>query len=274
MSTSSKANFKTKYGKLPLQECSGNTYFIGDVHNEADKLMNLLDKFLNDFKPEDRIVFLGDLVDRGTQAALLVDVLVDLNRKYPGQIFFVRGNHDWMLQDYLTRGRTDYMQYIGITLQDFKGAWNLPDIAADTIMQALIARGYNEVTSKFIPYYETEDTIGTHATFDQSIMYMYAGYKCIDYKNDYQDYLNGEYPEFQFLMEKLGDEIIWMFTDETLDVEGIDKFHVCGHQPPPGRQTHPRLYKNRAFIDTGCGKGDRPVTALIYPGKKYLQSDR
>lgn len=264
---------RTKLGKLPLQVCSGKTYYIGDVHNEADKLMNLLDKIEPLFTPEDRMVFLGDLVDRGTQAALLVDVLVDLNRKYPNQIFFVRGNHDWMLQDYLTRGKTDYMQYLGVTLQDFKGAWNLPDINPDTIMNALIAHNYHEVTSKFLPYYETEDAIGTHATFDQSTIYMYAGYRCQDYIEDFQAYERGEYPEFRFLMERLGDELIWQFTAEDLEVDGINKFHVCGHQPPPGNQKHPRIYKDRAFIDTGCGKGNRPVTALIYPGKKYLQSD-
>jgi hypothetical protein len=257
-----------QYGSKPLQYCYGKTYYIGDVHNEADKLMSLLDQVLLDFLPEDRIVFLGDLVDRGTQAALLVKVLVDLNRKYPDQIFFVRGNHDWMLQHYLTTGRRDWFNYLLITLEDFKTQWSLPDIEPNTIMEALVKEGFHEITSKMLPYYETEDVIATHAPLDEATVRMYAGDHLLSYKQDYAN--REEDPSFQYLLDRMSYEILWQFTGEEFEIDGLDKFRICGHQPGNGK--HPRIFKDRAFIDTGCGKGNRPVTALIYPGKRYLQS--
>lgn len=261
---------KVKYGKLPLQHCEGKTYYIGDTHNEADKVMSLLDQIEPDFTDKDRIVFLGDLINRGTQAALLIAVLVDLIRKYPGQIFFVYGNHDWMLKHYLMFGTTDWLTYLLVTLEDLKKEWNLPNIEPDTIMAALIAHGFDEIASKFLPYYETEDVIATHAPLDQAMTYMYAGRDCLDYIEEFHDRANN--PDFKYLLDRMSYELLWQFTIEDQVINGVDKFRVCGHQPPPSHQKHPRIFKDRAFIDTGCGKGKRPVTALIYPGKRYLQS--
>lgn len=258
-----------QYGKLPLQYCFGKTYYIGDIHNEGDKLMSLIDQIEQDFTAEDRIVFLGDLIDRGIMAALTIGVLVDLNRKYPGQVFFVRGNHDWMLQHYLMTGRRDWMTYLSVTLEDFKSVWKLPDILPDTIMQALIAHGFDEITTKFLPYYETEDVIATHAPLDFQTVYMVGGMRLQDYEEEYNDRAND--PTFKYLLDRMDYEILWQFSQpEEYEIAEIKKFLVCGHQPGNGK--HPRIFKHRAFIDTGCGKGNRPCTALVYPGKRYLQS--
>lgn len=262
---------KVQYGSLPIQYCNGKTYYIGDLHSEAYKAFSLIEQIINDgFSADDRIVFLGDLFDRGLFSAKLVEILVQLNRSYPGQIFFVKGNHDWMLQHYLITGRQDWFAYLRVTLEDFKTSWNLPDILPNTIMDALVAHGFDEITRKIIPYYETEDVVATHAPLDMTTVYMFAGRECLDYKEDYADRIN--HPEFKYLLDRMEYEILWQNTSETLEIKGFDKFHICGHQPGPGKQKHPRIFKDRAFIDTGCGKGDRPCTALIYPGKRYLQS--
>lgn len=264
---------KIQYGSLPLQVCAGKTYYIGDIHNEGDKLISLLDQIQDNFTWDDRIVFLGDLVDRGLFAALTIDELVRLNRHYPGQIFFVRGNHDWMLQHYLMTGRQDWMQYLAVTLDDFQRQWGLPDILPNTIMQALIAHGFDEIATKFLPYYETEDVIATHAPLDFATVYMYGGMQCKDYIEEYNDHLAdpNAVPKFRFLLDRMQDELLWQFTSpENYEIIGIDKFHICGHQPGNGK--HARVFKHRAFIDTGCGKGNRPCTSLLYPGKSLLQS--
>jgi hypothetical protein len=66
------------------------------------------------------------------------------------------------------------------------------------------------------------------------------------------------------------DDIKWQFTSEELTIPWVDKFRICGHQP--GSFSHPRIFKDRAFIDTGCGKGPRPLTCMVYPGKNYWQA--
>lgn len=241
-------------------------FLLGDVHNEADKLMSVLDQITPQLGPQDHIVFCGDLVDRGLDAALTVEALVDLARKYPDQVFFVEGNHDVMLREYLVRGSTMWMQYIGPTLENFKLMWALPDILPDTITAALLARGFREITSRTIPYYETPDVIATHAPLDRTVVQMNGG---MDYQEDYKDRVNN--PGFKHLLDKMLFEIKWQFTDEDAEIPWIDKFRVCGHQA--GRGKHPRLFRNKAFIDTGCGlRPNGMLTCLVYPGKKYFQN--
>lgn len=256
-----------KYGSRPLFTPAGKVYLFGDVHNEADKLMDVLDQIEPLITPEDHIVFLGDLVDRGAQAALTMEELVRFARKFPSQVYFVRGNHDWMLQNYLMTGNLGWMSYLKITLDNYKEVWGLSDIFPDTIAKALMDRGFREITSRMIPYYETAEILGTHAPFDYTTCMM-NGIDC--YEEQWEANKIANDPGFTYFLDKLDYEILWQFTDENLAIPDFKKFRVCGHQP--GRHKHPRLFKDRAFIDTGCGKGNFPLTCLVYPGKQYFQS--
>jgi hypothetical protein len=255
----------TQYGSKPIHRPEGNIYFIGDVHNEADKLMDVLDQIEPLLTEHDHVVFLGDLFDRGLMAALTVETLVDFTRRHPSQVFFVRGNHCFMLQQYLATGSQGWFTYLLITLQDFKRNWNLPDIMPDTIAKALEDKGFREITSRMLPYYESEETIGTHAPFDRSSVAVHGG---MHYQEDYKGRASD--PAFRYLLDRMEYELLWQFTDEKLEIPWVDKFRVCGHQP--GHHKNPRLFKDRAFIDTGCGKGNRPLTCLVYPSKKTYQS--
>lgn len=255
---------ETKFGGKPLFNPE-RVFLIGDVHNEADKLMSLLDQIEPLVQPNDHIVFCGDLVDRGTQPALMIEELVGLCKKFPNQIVFVEGNHDWMLRNYLETGNTEWFTYLLVTLNGLKEAWGLENIWPETIAQGLIDHGWKEVTSRTVPYYETPEVIATHAPMDKMIMGMF-GIKT--YAQEYKDH--GNDPGFVHILDRVRDALLWQFTEENVVIPEIDKFRVCGHQP--GSHKAPRIFKDRAFIDTGCGKGTRPVTCLIYPGKKYYQS--
>ena len=71
------------------------TFAIGDIHGCLSALETLLD-FLN-MRPDDRLVFLGDYVDRGPNSRGVIELLMRLSQNPTHQ--FVRGNHDqWMLQ--------------------------------------------------------------------------------------------------------------------------------------------------------------------------------
>lgn len=259
-----------QYGSRPLYTPE-KVFLLGDVHNEADKLMSCLDQFTAEVGPNDHIVFCGDLWDRGPSAALTLEVLVDLCKRFPTQVYFVEGNHDLMLRDYLLRGSTMWLQYLGPTLEDFKTKWNLPDTMPATIAAELSRRDFREITSRTVPYYETPELIATHAPFDQTVVDVNGGR---DYQEDYKEYLadpvnNGP---FRYLLDRMIHELKWQFTDEYLDIRWIDKFRVCGHQA--GRSLHPRLYKDRAYIDTACGlKPSGRLTCFKYPARQYVQSE-
>jgi hypothetical protein len=256
-----------RYGSKPLHITLGKVYAIGDVHNEADKLMDILDQIEPLLTPNDHIVFCGDLINRGFQAALTIEVLIDLVRKYPDQVFFVRGNHEFMLQRYLITGDQGWMSYLHVTLESLKEKWGLPDIFPNTIAQALLDKGFREITSRTIPYYETEEILVTHAPLDYTTCMMNG----LDYYQVLWDEQQVNYdPGFVYFLEKLDYEILWQFTDENIAIPDFKKFRICGHQP--GHAKNPRIFADRAFIDTGAGKGKRPITCMAYPGKQYWQS--
>ena len=72
-------------------------YAVGDIHGELAKLDRLLVKL--DLQPEDRLVFLGDYVDRGPDSAGVVSRLLELSRHHA--CTFLLGNHESMMLDFL-----------------------------------------------------------------------------------------------------------------------------------------------------------------------------
>jgi len=254
-----------QYGSRPLYAPAGKVYMFGDVHNEADKLRDVLEQVEPLVTKDDHIVFCGDLVDRGTQAADTIEELVDLALRRPDQTFFVRGNHDWMLENYLVTGNFEWMTYLGITLGSFRDEWQLPDITPGTIAQALLDKGFKEIVSRTVPYYETEELVVTHAPLEPMTCQMLG---IETYEKAWTNRANN--PNFRFFLERLEGGILWDFAEEEVDIPEIKKFRVCGHQP--GNHKVPRLFHNRAFIDSGCGKGKRPLTCMVYPEMQFWQS--
>lgn len=79
---------------------SGRLLCIGDVHGCADELEALLDAVSP--TSSDRLVFLGDYIDRGPASRRVLDMLVELRRALPETVF-LRGNHEEMLLSFLGR---------------------------------------------------------------------------------------------------------------------------------------------------------------------------
>ncbi len=84
---------------------------IGDIHGYADVLSRLLE-FVQP-QPEDRIITLGDYVDRGPDSRGVLDQLVALNAA--GQLIPLRGNHDVMMIQarHDAEHRRDWLHYGG-----------------------------------------------------------------------------------------------------------------------------------------------------------------
>jgi serine/threonine protein phosphatase 1 len=82
-------------------------YAIGDVHGELDKLEELLQSL--PLRDGDRLVFLGDYVDRGPDSCGVIDRLIELQKYWP--CVFLLGNHESMFLDFL--GWTDQAYFGG-----------------------------------------------------------------------------------------------------------------------------------------------------------------
>ena len=76
----------------------GRWLAIGDIHGCLTQLTELMKRV----KPNsaDRIVFLGDYVDRGPASAGVIDYLIRFAATFPDTVF-LRGNHEQMFIDYL-----------------------------------------------------------------------------------------------------------------------------------------------------------------------------
>lgn len=69
-------------------------YAIGDVHGRADLLRPLLDAIADDASDQNpRVVFLGDIIDRGPDSKEALELVDDAFDRFPGSQL-VLGNHD------------------------------------------------------------------------------------------------------------------------------------------------------------------------------------
>jgi predicted phosphodiesterase len=65
--------------------------FVGDTHGDLEASQKAIKEFL---KPGNKIVFLGDYVDRGPFSKENLDFLLEQKEKFPDQIFLLQGNHE------------------------------------------------------------------------------------------------------------------------------------------------------------------------------------
>ncbi len=136
---------------------TGRIYAIGDLHGCSDHLDQLLRKI--PFDPDlDQFVFMGDYIDRGPDSFGVVDRLLDLKRFYPNTMCLL-GNHEQMLQDYLSGEDTFSFVYNGgrATLESYS-VENRQKRWHGTLPPE------HENFFRHLPrYYETEDYIFVHA---------------------------------------------------------------------------------------------------------------
>jgi len=77
-------------------------FIIGDIHGCLDMLKRLMDKIA--WRPgKDRLIFLGDYIDRGKDSKGVVDYILALQRCSP-RIECLIGNHEAIFLDYLNGG--------------------------------------------------------------------------------------------------------------------------------------------------------------------------
>lgn len=246
-----------RYGKNPLY-VHDSLFAIGDVHGEKDKLENLLGKLRPELKPGDCLVFCGDLVDVGPDSPGVLKLIRDFKKEFPNT-YVVRGNHEEMMLSYAFNQPCDYSWIHNkgkSTIEQFLVDWTIPEGKAD-FREALEKADLVEFVQSFIPYFESETVIVTHAPFDRGIVGICGG-------------LVDETAEH--LLDKMGGAIRWRFTDDKLRIPEIKKFRICGHQFDHSRK--PRIFKECVFLDTGCGyKANADLAAIQFPGKKIIYSD-
>lgn len=78
----------------------GEACFVGDLHGDLDSLKKILEDchFIENMEVGDkdlRLVFEGDYIDRGEEDVEVLELIMDLKRRYPNNVDLLRGNHEY-----------------------------------------------------------------------------------------------------------------------------------------------------------------------------------
>ncbi|MER1987094.1 MAG: metallophosphoesterase [Solibacillus sp.] len=147
-------------------------FVISDIHG----MFTPFEQLLSYWQPEDKLVLLGDLVDRGPQSLAVIQRAMQLRETYGDRVVYCMGNHDKMLLDFIASPfvqRVLYFQNGGRkTMQSF-----LKDASAEVkelnaIEQAYYVQQHFAEELAFLASGKLYDIIGnvllTHAGFDSS----------------------------------------------------------------------------------------------------------
>jgi len=98
---------------------------VGDIHGCLRSLERLISEISP--KPEDKLVFLGDYIDRGPDSKGVVDYLISLSKQT--QCIFLRGNHEQMLLDVIDGNDDTYLWLINGAQATWRSYGNLNELA-------------------------------------------------------------------------------------------------------------------------------------------------
>jgi len=149
------------------------TIAVGDVHGNYPALEDLLAKVIPDLHPDDTLVFLGDLIDRGSRSREVVERVVELRARSPFPIVALMGNHEeWMLQS--LHNPRSHSWLLGMGALDTIGSYS--PMAADSIRAEPEKAGLDLFEEKICLPYELffKALPHRHLEFFQSLQLFYA----------------------------------------------------------------------------------------------------
>ncbi len=191
-------------------------FAIGDIHGCIDQLVKLVESTIN-ICSGDRIIFLGDYIDRGNNSREVVDFILNL-RNNGIEIITLIGNHESMLIDTLRDESRQYNWFFngGLNTLNSFGIESLSDLESV----------YVDFFLNLQYFYSFGDFFFVHAGFNNSI------------NDPFED---------KFAM-------IWTRNEEYTNSVFDNKVIIHGHTPVP-LEVCRQLVKqgNRVInIDTGC----------------------
>lgn len=177
------------------------TIAVGDIHGCYRALKTLI-KII---QPEqsDRLIFLGDYVDRGPDSRLVVDLLLDLQTRC--QTVFLMGNHEIMFREVLQ----------GAPIAGWLAVGGRETLASYGGNIDRIPERHQKFLKTLLPYFETEDHLFVHANY---------------------------LPQLS-LKQQPEEVLFWLHLSEYFPAPHHSGKHaVCGHTPQPdgkiGRFSH------------------------------------
>lgn len=204
-------------------------FVIGDIHGCLDMLKRLIDKI--EWNPaNDRLIFIGDYIDRGENSKGVIDFILRL-KKDSTLIQCLLGNHEQMFLDYLSGVDSQTFLLNGglSTLRSYEAIKKSKD-------DPLIPSSHLDFFSSLLTMIELEHYYIVHAGFQPNIG--------IEDQN-----LN---------------DMLWIREEFIYSDYDFGKVVIFGHTP----FNSPLVLKNKIGIDTGAVFGNY-LTCLELPEVKF-----
>lgn len=144
---------KIPFLSTAINSDSNRLIAVGDIHGCLESLRRLMKKV----KPQvgDRVVFLGDYVDRGPDSRGVIEFLIDFKNRFPLAVF-LKGNHEEMFLDYL-QGRNREFFLLN------NGASTLRHYRSGVDEEVRLPPEHCDFLNSLRPFYQTEDFFFVHA---------------------------------------------------------------------------------------------------------------
>jgi len=205
-------------------------FAIGDIHGCYDPLVRLLGRIPIDWK-RDRLVFMGDYIDRGPQSFEVIEHLIELQKRHPETVF-LKGNHEQMLADYLS-GK-DRMTYL----------YNGGQQTLDSYLRNSSAPGRYPIPEAHLRFFESLQLM-----FEtENYIFVHAGLR-----------------KGQPLENQRPEDLLWIRENFVDTRHSFGKRVVFGHTP----FDEPRVEPNKIGIDTGAVYGNK-LTCVQLPEEEFF----
>jgi serine/threonine protein phosphatase 1 len=205
------------------------TIIIGDIHGCLDMIKRLIDR-INWQPGNDRLIFLGDYIDRGENSKGVVDFILALSRCSSGVECLI-GNHEALFLDYLNgRDRRIFLSNGGwITVEGYLAEKSEEE-------EALVPPDHMSFYQSLKSFIELEEYYIVH-----------AGFK----------------PGVHVKDQELND-MIWIRDQFIYTEYDFGKRVIFGHTP----FDEPFIMENKIGLDTGAVYGNR-LTCLELPEFRF-----
>jgi serine/threonine protein phosphatase 1 len=195
-------------------------------------LINLLD-LVNPDLNQDKLVFVGDYLDRGPDAARVVDFIIDLKKNYnPENIICLMGNHERMFLDFLEGHQEMFFLLNGGTetvISYWGNRWET--------RERRLPPGHEHFFATLKPYYETEDYIFVHGGLRPGLP----------------------------LAAQQEEDLLWIRKEFILSEFDFGRRVIFGHTPV----RTPLIMANKIGIDTGAVYGNK-LTCVLLPEEQFF----
>ncbi len=204
-------------------------FIVGDIHGCLDMLKRMLDKI--HWQPDkDRLIFLGDYIDRGDDPKGVVDFILELEQ-LSSRIQCLVGNHEAAFLDYLSgKEKKLFLMNGGYrTLESYDATREGPN-------NHLVPPSHMDFYNSLQKYLELEDYYVVHAGFRPGV----------------------PLPEQHF------EDLVWIRDPFIFSNHDFGKRVIFGHTP----FSEPLLLENKIGLDTGAVYGNK-LTCLELPEFKF-----